>query len=55
LEGEVNSLQEELSLNKYRLQKAEDFEAKYEQLFRQHQNTNEDLDNTRENLLLKTR
>lgn len=55
LEGELNSLQEQLSLNKYRLQKAEDFEAKYEQLFKQHQNTNEELDNTRDNLLQRTR
>lgn len=55
LENEVSGLQEELSLQQYKLQKAEDFEKKYELLFAQHQNTNEELDNTKESLLLKTR
>lgn len=55
LQNEVSGLQEELSLTKYRLQKAEDFEAKYEQLFAQYQNTNQDLDISKDNLTLKTR
>lgn len=55
LENEVSHLQEDLSLAKYKLQKAEDFEAKYDLLFGQHQNTNEELDNTKESLVLKTR
>jgi chaperonin cofactor prefoldin len=41
-------------LHKYRLQKAEDFESKYEALFGQHQNTNEELENCRSSLQQKT-
>lgn len=55
LENEVSNLQEELSLCQYKLQKAEDYEKKYELLFSQHQNTNEELDTSKESLIQKTR
>lgn len=55
LDNEVNSLEEELSLTKYRLQKAEDFEDKYEALFKQHQGLSEEHDCNKQDLTNKTR
>ena len=55
LENDLTGLQEELSLTKYRLQKAEDFEDKYESLFNQHQNLNEEYDLLKQDHVMKTR
>ena len=51
----MSSLEEELSLTKYRLQKAEDFEDKYESLFKQNQGLNEEHDANKQDLVNKTR
>lgn len=42
-------------MTKYRLQKAEDFEDKYEALFKQHQGLNEEHDSNKQDLVNKTR
>ena len=42
-------------MTKYRLQKAEDFEDKYENLFKQHQELNEEHDINKQDLVNKTR
>ena len=44
-----------MSLTKFRLQKAEDFEDKYEILFKQYQNLNEEYEATKEENIRKTR
>lgn len=55
LEADLTALQEELSLTRFRLQKAEDFEDKYEALFKQHNHLNEEHDQLRQDYVSKNR
>lgn len=55
LETDLSALQEELSLTRFRLQKAEDFEDKYEVLFKQHQNLFQEYEALKDENIMKAR
>lgn len=55
LQNELGNVEEELSLTKFKLQKAEDFERKFEELFRQNQDLNDQLNETKDLHIQKSR
>lgn len=55
LEHDLANLQEDLSLAKFRLQKAEDFEDKYDILFKQYQSMAQDFAIARDECVAKSR
>ena len=55
LQNELGNVEEELSLTKFKLQKAEDFERKFEELVRQNQDLNDQLNETKDLHIQKSR